>query len=72
MLVVNYSHDNYENLIESLDFYNKTSDTIICDSKIDKTGFVIFVNSSGAIESVAKYKIGRRRIATKKSSIKLK
>ncbi|WP_296031176.1 hypothetical protein [uncultured Treponema sp.] len=70
MLVVNYSHDNYENLIESLDFYNKASDTIICDSKIEKTGFVIFINSSCAIENVAKYKIGRRRIATQKNSVK--
>ncbi len=70
MLVVNSSHDNYKNLIESLDFYNKASDTIISDSKIDKTGFIIFVNSSRAIESVAKYKIGRRRIATQKNSVK--
>ena len=70
MLVVNSSHDNYKNLIESLDFYNKASDSIISDSKIDKTGFIIFVNSSHAIESVAKYKIGRRRIATHKNSVK--
>ena len=68
MLVITSLHDNYDNLLGSLERYNKASDTILCDFKAEKKGFIFFINQDECLESIAKYKVGRR-VATKKNAI---
>jgi hypothetical protein len=69
MIVINARYENYYNLIETLERFSRSTDTISADLMVNKTGTAVFIDEDEYISDISQYSIGRR-IATRRNYIK--
>ena len=71
MITINPNYENWYNLIETLEQFNRATDVILNEKIRYNVGLALFIDESGEIESVSEYDI-RRRITTKRKIIRFK